>query len=498
VIKQAPSIGRILVMVGFALSVFAMLLFLWVSFGGGLPLRPKGYQVHVAFPEATQLAEEAEVRISGVRVGRVKSKEPDPRTGLTDTTLEIEPRFAPIPRDARAILRQKTLLGETYVELTPGHRSAGFVPDGGRLPRGNVGQTVELDEILRTLDPETRRAFQTWLDQQGRAVENRGPDINAALASLAPFADKTDEVLAILRREEAATRQLVRDTGEVFDALSERSGQLRGLIANSNKVFETTARRDRQLEEAIRAFPTFLDESRVTVERLSRFARDTDPLVNQLRPAARAMSPTFEQLAALSPDLKRLLVSLDPLIRASRSGLPAVQRVLDNTRPLLAGIDPFMRSFIPIIDYLALYRREIAAFFANDVAATQAKELSQILGRPAHYLRVTNPLNPENLGAFPFRLPTNRSNPYPLPGSLLELANGSFTVFGSYLCRPSNPMPTLSPAVPQPLLDRLREIAYAGQADPGDTVPAPPCREQTPLGQLVGQSGRYPRLERLP
>ncbi|MCL6440153.1 MAG: MCE family protein, partial [Thermoleophilum sp.] len=283
-IKQAPSIGRILVMVGFALSVFAMLLFLWVSFGGGLPLRPKGYQVHVAFPEATQLAEEAEVRISGVRVGRVKSKEPDPRTGLTDTTLEIEPRFAPIPRDARAILRQKTLLGETYVELTPGHRSAGFVPDGGRLPRGNVGQTVELDEILRTLDPETRRAFQTWLDQQGRAVENRGPDINAALASLAPFADKTDEVLAILRREEAATRQLVRDTGEVFDALSERSGQLRGLIANSNKVFETTARRDRQLEEAIRAFPTFLDESRVTVERLSRFARDTDPLVNQLRP----------------------------------------------------------------------------------------------------------------------------------------------------------------------------------------------------------------------
>lgn len=497
-IKQAPSIGRILVMFGFALSCFGILLFLWVSFGGELPLRPKGYRVHVAFPEATQLVEEAEVRISGVRVGRVKSKEPDPRTGLTDTTIEIEPRFAPIPRDARAILRQKTLMGETYVELTPGHRSAGFVPDGGRLPRGQVAPTVELDEILRTLDPRTRRALQVWLDQQGRAVERRGSDINTALASLAPFADKTDEVLAILRREEAATRGLVRDTGAVFEALSERSGQLRGLVSNSNRVFATTARRDRQLEEAIRAFPTFLDESRVTVERLSRFARDTNPLVTQLRPAAREISPTFRELGALSPDLKALLVDLDPLIRVSRQGLPAVQRVLDDTRPLLAGIDPFMRSFIPIIEYLSLYRREIAAFFANDVAATQASEPSAILGRAVHYLRVTNPLNPENLTAYPKRLATNRSNPYPLPGSLLDVVQGGLRVFGSYLCQPGNAVPTLSPSTPQPLLDRLRQIAYAGKAQSGEVPPAPVCREQAPLGSLVGSNTRYAQLERLP
>jgi phospholipid/cholesterol/gamma-HCH transport system substrate-binding protein len=155
VIKQAPSVGRILTMVAFALSCFGILVFLWLSFGGSVPLKPKGYRVEVAFPEATQLAKEAEVRISGVKVGRVKTTEPNKRTGLTDTELEIDARYAPLPKDTHAILRQKTLLGETYVELSPGAagaRGSGdesrMIADGGRLPEGNVSKTVELDEIL--------------------------------------------------------------------------------------------------------------------------------------------------------------------------------------------------------------------------------------------------------------------------------------------------------------------------------------------------------------
>ena len=124
-IKQAPSLGRILTMVAFALSCFGILVFLWLSFGGSVPLKPKGYRVNVAFPEATQLAKEAEVRISGVKVGRVKTTDPNKQTGLTDTVLEIDARYAPLPKDTRAILRQKTLLGETYVELSPGGAGPG-------------------------------------------------------------------------------------------------------------------------------------------------------------------------------------------------------------------------------------------------------------------------------------------------------------------------------------------------------------------------------------
>ena len=81
--KDAPSLGRILAMVVFALSCFALLTFLWISFGGSVPLKPKQYQLRINFPEATTLAEEADVRIAGVSVGKVRSKQLDKgRTAL--------------------------------------------------------------------------------------------------------------------------------------------------------------------------------------------------------------------------------------------------------------------------------------------------------------------------------------------------------------------------------------------------------------------------------
>ena len=82
--KAAPSFGRIAVMAGFALSCFGLLLFLWLAFGGSIPLKPKGYRFVASFSEATQLAQEADVRISGVPVGKVKTIEPD----KTDRALE--------------------------------------------------------------------------------------------------------------------------------------------------------------------------------------------------------------------------------------------------------------------------------------------------------------------------------------------------------------------------------------------------------------------------
>jgi phospholipid/cholesterol/gamma-HCH transport system substrate-binding protein len=508
VIKQRPSIGRILAMVAFALSCFGILIFLWLSFGGSVPLQPEGYRVKVQFPEATQLAQEADVRISGVRVGRVKKKEPNAETGLTDTVLEIDARYAPIPEDTRAILRQKTLLGETYVELSPGtsggpavgdDEAEGMLPDGGALPAGQVAETVELDEILRTFDPETRRKFSIWLDQQGQAVRGQASEINASLALLTPFAEQTDDVLKVLRVQGGATRRLIRDTGVVFEALTERKGQLRELIQNSNRVWEAVASRDAALADTFRVLPTFLRESRTTTERTTEFALDTNPLVDQLRPAARQLSPTLINLDRLAPDLRGFFRDLSPLVRVSRRGLPATEEVLDNTRPLLARLDPFLRQLTPIVDYLGLYRREIAAFFGNDAAATQAIGPSFDTSTTLHYLRVMNPLNPETMTGYPTRLGTSRSNPYTEPGAYDRLARGEpLPVFGSYLCT-SNPTPTPPPAnayLSTRLASEIQKFVFGiGTANVGR---APPCVEQAPLGNIIGQAGRFPRLQPLP
>jgi virulence factor Mce-like protein len=505
--KQAPSFWRLTLMTVFALSCFGILTFLWVSFGGSVPLKAKRYVVHVHFPEATTLAEQADVRISGVPVGRVQKKK---LSGTrTDATLRIDSEYAPLPKDVKAVLRQKTLLGETYVELTPGTRNGAKVPDGGRIPDGAVADTVQLDEIFRSFDTDTRKAFRVWLDQQGRAFNGRGRDLSAALGNLAPFERDATTILQILDEQKTDARRLVANTGVVFDALTERDGQLRSLIQNSNRVFETTARRDRELQEIFTIFPTFLDESRATVNRVTAFSRNADPLITQLRPAARELSPTLVDLRGLAPDLKGLFRDLGPLITVSKRGLPATERILRDARPLLGQLDPFLRNLNPMLDYLGLYKREIASFFSLDAAATQAVDRPPGADGPVHYLRTANPLNPENLAAYPERISTNRSNPYSQPGAYSKYP---LKVFGKYLCTtvpvptlsPPGTLPTLPPGVPPlppdvtdllppDLRDQVEEFALGG-----GNVPAPPCDEQSPLGPLIGQDGKYAQVKAAP
>jgi len=144
---SAPSLPKILTMVLFALSCVGLLLFLWLSFGGKVPFNPQGYEVRISFTNAGELATQADVRIAGVSVGKVVQKSLDPQGNRTIATIQLNNQYAPLHKDARAILRTKTIIGETYVEITPGSPHAPSIPDGGLLSRTNVQNDVQLSDI---------------------------------------------------------------------------------------------------------------------------------------------------------------------------------------------------------------------------------------------------------------------------------------------------------------------------------------------------------------
>jgi ABC-type transporter Mla subunit MlaD len=121
-IKVAPSLGRIMAMVVFAFSCFGILLFLWLQFGGATPLKPEKYLVKVGFPEAVGLLQDVDVRTAGITIGTVRDVEVEESSNRAVATLALDEAYAPLSGDARAILRRKTLLGETFVEITTGAR----------------------------------------------------------------------------------------------------------------------------------------------------------------------------------------------------------------------------------------------------------------------------------------------------------------------------------------------------------------------------------------
>jgi phospholipid/cholesterol/gamma-HCH transport system substrate-binding protein len=489
--KQAPSAGKIVTMVAFAASCIGLLLFLWISFGGAVPLAAQGYRMKVEFKDAVQLGAQSDVRISGVSVGKVVSVSLDRHTGLIKAVIQLDPKYAPRPADTRAILRAKSLLGETYVELSPGSATAPKLPDGGTLPQGQVSDAVNLDQILSTFDPATRKAFQVWQQQYGVALTNRGQDFNQAIAELYPFATNVDSVLAVLNRDSAATSTLLRNGGQVFSALSRSPAQLQGFIKNSNAVFAATAAQDRALADTVRAFPAFNVATKQTIERVDRFAQTTKPLIDELRPAARQLSPALEQTAIFAPELRDLMVDLAPLTRASKAGVPAFEQFLHDTVPWLTRLTPYLGSIVPVVNYINDYRREIAAFFANSTAVTQAVQQNIAGNKVLHYLRISNPVNPEVLTAYQRRLSSNRANPYSAPGTYDKLLAG-LPVFGGYLCT-STPLPTIGPTIPASLAATLRNVYFT--TNPG----GPPCKAQPPLGTATtGQSQAFPQLKPLP
>ncbi len=477
-------------MVAFATSCIGLLLFLWLSFGGTIPLQPKGYRFSVEFDQAVELGTQADVQIAGVSVGKVVSVGLDRTTGLTRAVIEIAPQFAPRPADTRAILRQKTLLGETYVQLSYGNPHGPKLPDGGRLPQAQVAPTVQLDQILSTFDPATRQAFETWMQQDGIAFTGRGEDLNAALAELYPFATNVQSVLAVLDRDSAATNVLLGDGAQVLAAISASPSQLQGLIANANTVFSATAAQDSSLQTAVRAFPAFLLATQQTISALDSFASSTKPLVDELRPAAVKLSPALESIALLAPDLRDLMLDIGPLTRAARAGEPALERVLHDSVPLLARAAPYLGGVVPVINYINDYKAELSAFFANGTAATQATQPSLSSNALLHYLRVSVPVNPETLTAYAQRPSSNRSNAYLQPGGYLDLLSG-LPVFGSYLCT-NNELPTIGPTIPATLAAVLRSVYYT------DNPGGPPCRAQAPLAStLTGLTQSFPHLQPL-
>ena len=431
---STPSFSRVLVMVVFALSCFGLLLFLWLSFGGPIPLKPKGYRVQVAFPEATQLGLEADVRVAGVSVGKLREKELDPASNRTLATLEIDRKFAPLKADTQTTLRQKSLLGETFVELTPG-TSKKTIPENGKLPNANVRESVQLDEIFQALDPKTRSQFQSWQQDLAEGINGRGQDFNDAIGTLPGFAHDGADIFEVLDQQEGAVSRLVKNTGVTFGALTENEQQLSNLITSAGRVFDATASQQDNLAETIRIMPTFLDESKATVRRLRRFSINTQPLVEDLQPVARDLKPTLRDVHALAPDLRSFFRNLDPLITASRTGLPAGSEVLRGLRPTLAELTPFLQQINPILQYLETSQFQVSDFITNGAAALADTEPSGS-GGVGHYLRQFGPVGSESLAFYRQRLKTNRGNSYPGPLAWFGDLEGK-GIFPNYDCKPS-------------------------------------------------------------
>jgi virulence factor Mce-like protein len=465
---QVPKRAKLVVPMLFALATVIIATFTWISFGGSIPFAAAGYRVSADFPQASNLYPGDNVRMAGINVGQVVGVQ---RAGdRARVTMQLQTQFAPLHRDARAILRTKTLLGEAYIELAPGSRGSAAIPDGGAMAPRQIVAAQQLSDVLSTFNPQTRRQLRGLLRGFAAALHGRGQDLNQTLGWSAPAMANFGGLLQTLDSQRTQLGQLIGGAGQVLTAVGERQGALQAAITAGDQVFAVTAARSAGLRATVDAFPAFLTQLRGTAADAQGAVGDLNGAVNSLRPVAPLVTPALTATTTLSAQLKPLFQALPGLVADGRRGLPAGTAILQAARPTIERLLPAMEEIVPVIQLSAAVRDSIVAAFAN-VGSVGQGQLVQSNSPPHHFLAATTLVWNEAIGGYQKRLPTNRQNTYPAPDSENDIAHGGLK---AYDCRNTG-NPLIVPVIP-----------------PG--TGAPPCLTQGPW-TFNGLSRYFPRLQ---
>lgn len=416
-----------MVAIAFTLSCVGLMIFVWTQFSGTVPFAPQGYQVRALFRETGLLVSGADVRISGVDVGRVTGVNREGSRSLV--TMAIQQRYAPVSAATRAILRQKTLLGEAYVELSPGSRSGRQLRDGGLLPASQVAQTQQLDQVLGTFGQPTQQDLERFLTGGAASLAGRASDLNSTLGNLDPAVSELSAVVSELDRERGPLAGLLRNGATVLTTLGNRAADIQTLITAGDRVFAATAARNAALAATINRLPPFLARLRITLNAVGHTLSLARPSVATLQRSAPLLRPALQDVITLSGPALALLHAAPGLIHDSLTALPAIARFNQAFKPAVDELFPAVRQIVPVISFIGTYHRELVSAMALLAAGLQAQAPANTNGYPdrpgmASYLRSMAILGNETLFGQSIRAPTNRNNAYFSPGELNNLASG--------------------------------------------------------------------------
>jgi len=205
-----------------------------------------GYRVNAIFKTGAELVAGDDVSMSGLRVGKIESLRP--MAGTTEVSMLLHQNFTPVFKDARAVIRQKNLLGEAYVELNRGDAAQGAIAQGGTIDEDHTLTPVEVDEVLNALDPQVRDQLNLVINTLGQATAGRGQDMNAAAADLSSVVIDLQVLAHTLATNSDHLDALIADLRKVMETLAAWHADFRAMITDWDHVMATLASREQNLQ----------------------------------------------------------------------------------------------------------------------------------------------------------------------------------------------------------------------------------------------------------
>lgn len=421
--RRALALGTFLAFCGAVVAV------LWRFAGGDVNPFSDPYRVHVVVPDAVALASNADVRHAGVRIGEVDRIAQ--RGSQAVLSLALDADHAPVYRDATVRVRTKTLSGENYVALHPGSPPAGRVPSGATLAATAAQRSVQLDEILSTLDRTRRRSLQQVLSRLDRGVRGRGAQLNDFLEALSAAVREGAPVDTVLAADREHVAALVDQLGVVGAAVGRRGDAIRRLARSTRAVAGAVADRDAALRRALEEMPDFVDRAGGTAAALGRFSTTATPVVAMLADATERLTPAVRDLRPAAAATRTTLRELGGFVQRARPLVRALGPFARSATELAGPLESVLREGNPLVAHLARYTKDIGSLFATLRAGNETYDALGHYGRVIPLVSrssIFGVLTPEQEAAYqrlvkggPLAWTDSRGhNAYPAPGSVDE------------------------------------------------------------------------------
>ena len=279
------------------------------------------------------------VDIAGVPVGEIKSV--DLKDGRAVVTMSIRDKYKHmIKRDATMLLRPKTGLKDMVIEMDPGTQTLPTVPEGFTVPVENTQPDVNLDEILASLDRDTRDYLRLPIAGGGEGLKDNGRNFANSFRRFEPLSRDVKKLTGSLSKRRRNLARLIHNLQLLVTEVGTKDKQLAELVVSQNAVFEAFANQDANLRAFLRQLPRALTTTNKALVQSATLSDQLGPALRKLRPGARALAPA--QIA--QRELARKTIG--PIKNQIRPFAVAAQ-------PTVAELKPAMQDFEKVTPKLA-------------------------------------------------------------------------------------------------------------------------------------------------
>ena len=295
------------------------------------------------------LVEGSEVKVAGVNAGTVESLEvSSAKTALVE--VKLTGPLAVLGEDTQCSSEPQSLIAEYFIDCQP---AGPPIDDGEVLPK-KVTQTVQPDLVQSTLRMPFKQRLALLINEFGTALSGNPENLNEAIRLGAPALEDLHDALKLLGRQNTVIRNLNVDSDRIISDLADRRGDVIAFIENAGEAAAVSAERRDDLSTDFDLLDDFLAELQPTMVELENVARESTPLLADLRGAA--------------PQLNELATSLPAFNRATQSSLVSLGKAAKpGKRALRRGVKQGTFDALADSGKMAPKATELLADFARDI-----------------------------------------------------------------------------------------------------------------------------------